>query len=386
MYNDENILVTSLVPAEAELVSTLLREEFNNVFISKAEDQFVADLEACKPKVIILAFDSLENAELYYLKMYRQSSLIHNLPHRTLILCNKNDVKRSYALCKNGCFDDYILFWPVGYDTSRLLMSVHHALQTLESSDNEQMLNKLADITRRVAELDTQLETSLAKGVTQTLAVKDTLQQAEININAVIDGFSKKLTDGSLSDALEVKDASKMQNEIKRLHADGIQNHLRNVGTSVDKVSEWMHSTLKKDLAPQLEASRELKQTVKQMRPVILIVDDDSFHRKLMGSLLSGRNFELIFAEGGEIALKMLYKKRPDLILLDVSMPSMNGIEVVRRLKANKAFATIPVIMITANREKSVVIDSLDAGASDFVIKPLKPTALFNKITKHLPK
>jgi len=222
--------------------------------------------------------------------------------------------------------------------------------------------------------------------LTQTLAVKDTLQQAEININAVIDGFSKKLTDGSLSDALEVKDASKMQNEIKRLHTDGIQNHLRNVGTSVDKVSEWMHNTLKKDLAPQLEASRELKQTVKQMRPVILIVDDDSFHRKLMGSLLSGRNFELIFAEGGEIALKMLYKKRPDLILLDVSMPSMNGIEVVRRLKANNAFATIPVIMITANREKSVVIDSLDAGASDFVIKPLKLTALFNKITKHLPK
>jgi len=177
-----------------------------------------------------------------------------------------------------------------------------------------------------------------------------------------------------------------MQNEIKRLHTDGIQNHLRNVGTSVDKVSEWMHNTLKKDLAPQLEASRELKQTVKQMRPVILIVDDDSFHRKLMGSLLSGRNFELIFAEGGEIALKMLYKKRPDLILLDVSMPSMNGIEVVRRLKANNAFATIPVIMITANREKSVVIDSLDAGASDFVIKPLKLTALFNKITKHLPK
>lgn len=385
MYNDETILVSSRTVAEAELVSRLLREEFNNVFISTHKDHFVTDLEACKPKVIVLAFDSLEHAELYCLKLYRQSTLIHVLPHRTLILCNKNDVKRCYELCKKGYFDDYVLFWPVGYDAPRLLMSVYHLLQTLESNANEQILDKMTALTHHITELDTQLEKSLVKGVKQTSLVKDSLQQAETDICAAQEGFSKKLIDGSLSDTLEVKDAAKMQNALKHLHTDGIQHHLNRISTSVETVSEWMDSTLKQDLAPQLEAVRELKQAARQVRLVILIVDDDSFQRKLIGSLLSTRNYELMYAEGGEVALKMLRRKRADMILMDLSMLGMDGIEVTQRLKANKAFMAIPVIMITGTREKAVDIDCLRAGASDFVIKPLKPITLLNKITEHLP-
>lgn len=385
MYNNEPILVTSRVLAEAELVQKLLSEEFSNVSISTNKDQFVADLEACRPKVIVLAFENLEHAELYYLKLYRLSTIIHTLTHRTLILCNKNEIKRCYVLCKKGYFDDYVLFWPLGYDAPRLLMSVHHALQALENNDNEQILAKMTALTHRVAELDSQLENSLTKGAQQTLSVKDSLQQAETGINSALDRFSKKLIDGSLSDTLEVKDANKMQKAINHLHTEGIQNHLKQVSASVEPVTEWVN-TLKQDIAPQLEAVWELKKTAKLVQPVILIVDDDSFQRKLIGGLLSARNFKLMYAEGGEVALRILRKKRADMILLDFSMAGMDGIEVIRRLKTNEVFAAIPVIMITGNSEKSVVIDCLKAGAVDFVVKPLQPKTLLKKITDHLPK
>ena len=106
-------------------------------------------------------------------------------------------------------------------------------------------------------------------------------------------------------------------------------------------------------------------------RSIILIVDDTPVGRQTLESLLISENYELIFAESGESALAQTTRYKPDLILLDVMMPGMDGFEVCRRLRADAELADIPVLLVTALDDRQSKLRGIEAGADDFITKPL---------------
>ncbi|NER07013.1 MAG: response regulator, partial [Okeania sp. SIO3C4] len=104
--------------------------------------------------------------------------------------------------------------------------------------------------------------------------------------------------------------------------------------------------------------------------PIILIVDDTESARETLGDLLSIEEYTLLFAESGNKGLKLAEQYLPDLILLDVMMPGMDGFEVCRRIRSNELLSTIPVILITALDDKDSTIEGIKSGADDFISKP----------------
>jgi two-component system cell cycle response regulator len=103
----------------------------------------------------------------------------------------------------------------------------------------------------------------------------------------------------------------------------------------------------------------------------ILVVDDHEDNIELLRARLEARGYEVFGASDGQSALDQVEHVRPDLILLDVMMPRMDGMEVVRRLKANKNLPFIPVIMQTALDSTENKVEGLDAGADDYITKPI---------------
>jgi signal transduction histidine kinase len=112
----------------------------------------------------------------------------------------------------------------------------------------------------------------------------------------------------------------------------------------------------------------------------ILIVDDDAIVRKSLGALLKKQDSLLFFAENGPEALSMATELLPDVILLDVMMPGMNGFEVCRRLRANPTLAEVPIVMITALEDHQSRLLGLDAGADDFLGKPINHIELLTRV------
>lgn len=112
----------------------------------------------------------------------------------------------------------------------------------------------------------------------------------------------------------------------------------------------------------------------------ILVVDDILANRRLLQAKLEARYFEVIMAEDGPSALKMAAEHSPDVILLDVMMPGMDGYEVCRRLKANPDTAFIPVVMVTALSQQENRLEGLKAGADDFMTKPFDDFGLITRI------
>jgi two-component system cell cycle response regulator len=112
----------------------------------------------------------------------------------------------------------------------------------------------------------------------------------------------------------------------------------------------------------------------------ILVVDDVDVNVRLLEAKLSSEYFTVLTASSGEAALHAVRTEHPDIVLLDVMMPEMDGFEVCRRLKADARTADIPVIMVTALSEVSDRVHGLECGADDFLTKPVNDVALFARV------
>ena len=110
--------------------------------------------------------------------------------------------------------------------------------------------------------------------------------------------------------------------------------------------------------------------------PTVLVVDDERLIRTMLVDILEAQGFTCRTASNGEEALTACAEAQPDLILTDIMMPVMDGIEACRRLKANPAWAAIPVIALTTRSDPGSVLRMLDAGSLMYLTKPIAPERL----------
>ena len=116
----------------------------------------------------------------------------------------------------------------------------------------------------------------------------------------------------------------------------------------------------------------------------ILVVDDDPYVRSLVENLLICENYNVLLASNGEEAIEIVYKKPVDLILLDIMMPGINGFEVCKRLKSQRKYNLIPVIMLTALKGDTNILHGIRTGADEYIIKPFDNDELCERIKLHL--
>ena len=119
-------------------------------------------------------------------------------------------------------------------------------------------------------------------------------------------------------------------------------------------------------------------------RKKVLIVDDEEFVRQLIQIKLKFCGIDTVEAANGVEAIEKAISEKPDMILLDIMMPKMNGFEACQRLKANKETAHIPIVMLTARGDPSAKERGENAGALDYLTKPFSPQKLAERIIEIL--
>ncbi|MDR1655026.1 MAG: response regulator [Treponema sp.] len=115
----------------------------------------------------------------------------------------------------------------------------------------------------------------------------------------------------------------------------------------------------------------------------ILVVDDNLSSLKQIGAQL-GESYDVSLAKSGALALQICGREKPDLILLDIEMPGMDGFETMKRLRLNRYLGSIPVIFLTGNHDTETEVRGLQSGARDFITKPVEKSILVHRIELHL--
>jgi serine phosphatase RsbU (regulator of sigma subunit) len=118
--------------------------------------------------------------------------------------------------------------------------------------------------------------------------------------------------------------------------------------------------------------------------PLILIVDDNPANVEILQMRLAANNYDIITAADGEAGLAMARDKQPDLILLDIMMPKLDGLEVCRRLKGDPSLPFMPIIMVTAKADSKDVVAGLEAGGDEYLTKPVDHAALVARVKSML--
>ena len=121
------------------------------------------------------------------------------------------------------------------------------------------------------------------------------------------------------------------------------------------------------------------------MKKTILVIEDNEDNRRIMRDLLTSGGYEVIEAVTGEGGVTAAEAYRPDLILMDVQLPGMNGYEATRRIKANHSLQKVPIIMVTSYALSGDDVKAFEAGCDDYVSKPFSPRKLLAKIREYLP-
>ena len=117
----------------------------------------------------------------------------------------------------------------------------------------------------------------------------------------------------------------------------------------------------------------------------ILVVEDQLDSRRIIRDMLASTDYEIIEAEDGEQALAAIAKQRPDLILMDIQLPIMDGYTATRRIKADPALNAIPIIVVTSYALSGDEEKARAAGCDAYVAKPYSPRALLAKIREYVP-
>ena len=319
--NAAKVLVASDNADDARQILRQLSFDFSRVELSTDADCYVEDFGRYAPNVLVLAFDSLEKAQRYYLGLYRLGGAVLQLPHRTVILCGRDEVQAAFELCKEAYFDDYVLYWPHSHDGPRLAMSLWIACREMDTQRADvPQTAELRAHARHVGEL-------------------------ERVIDREIDAAGRRVPDGAGGAAV-----------------DAWARHLKGV------------------IEPALAGTRLLTEQIRRIRPVVLVVEDDEFASTLVARALDPQVWETMFAADGAAALTHLRRHKPDVILMDLHLPGLDGVALTQRLKASPHLAGIPIVMMTGDACKEALRSSIQAGAADFVVKPFTRESLTSKL------
>jgi CheY-like chemotaxis protein len=309
------VLVASDNADDATGIVEQLKRDFAQIRTSTDPDKAVDDFEACQPGVLVLGFNTIDKAKAYALALYRDSRMVLDHAHRTVLLCDKDEIRLAFDLCRQGSFDDYVPYWPHAHDGLRLSMCIWNVARQNMAAPDEGPNH--VDLIAHVRQL----------GAMRSV-VRELIDESEARAN--------------------------------------------------------LGQSLRDRLLPHLDALGGLAEKVRKIQPIVMIVDDDEFSRTLAERTLDGKGYELVFAPDGMTALAMLQRERPDLILMDVNLPDIDGVALTQRLKALPGLAEIPVVMVTGEARRETLESSISAGAAGFIVKPFVREALIAKLDRFL--
>jgi CheY-like chemotaxis protein len=309
------ILVIGDEQGNGKLLLNLLGAQFADVWLSFDASTHAADVAKIQPAVLVLAFNALDDAVDFLQSAHDLEPALRERPHATIVLCDKRDVQKAFELCRARVFDDYVLFWPVTHDGSRLPMAVVQALRNVELQG--------ATVAERPAVVQSRQRVSLQDAMDKVL-----LAESEATASAM-----RKLLASSGKHLVPVDDATG---------------------------------------PPSLRYEPY----------TVLFVEDDPEQHTLLRLILEGTEMTPVFAPTATRAMQMLTTLSPGIILVDVNLPDGSGVDLIRSIRAEAAFSSTPIITVTGNRTRAVVLAAMAAGAVDFVAKPYGKDTLLAKLRR----
>ncbi len=368
MDKRETLLLVVDSEADGHDICDLLTVLTVNVVVALNENDAVIAFETHKPKLILFARNTVQDNERLYLDLYRNSEHLTVVTHHSLLLCKLTESKLAYELCKRRIFSDYVVDKP-RYDLFRLRLCVEHLLTRFNCSEQIKRQESVHSIVeKQVNALTSSLQNMRVEG--QSISRDSATRLA--SLSRCINQESEKIVAKSDADELnaiqQVFDTQKLQ----RL-ANNTENTINSNLKRLNSLLELVHS----DHVPAME---EFLATIKPDPATIVVIDDNQAFADTLKDILAEHGYRVWLSTNARRGVDIVVQQCPDLILMDINMPELNGIDATRIIKSNINLKNIPIIFLSGKRDQEVVEHVKSLGVNGFISKPTKATIILKKV------
>ena len=372
--DNQRVLLVADNKADAQDISDILEVIGIEIIIALDNESTVQSFDKHQPQLLICAREHIRDNENLYLDLYCNSEHIHTSYHQTIVLCKLADSKKAYDLCRRGIFTDYVVDKP-RHDIFRLRLSIEIMLDNFARNQEQHKLGREFRGAGNEAK-------SLANSVNN---IRVERQQLSDNSAVKMQSLNEQVlreTQSVLSSLYTGIEGS----ALKRSFADKIQGILNSVGNEMTQEINILNKALDDVSANYIDTLDQLIDAVKDIPATILIIDDNEAFAETIGEILSEDGYRTLCSNDAKQGINLAIKQLPDLILLDISMPGMDGLQATLILKNNPHIKDIPIIILSAKNDRDVVMKLKAAGAKGFISKPTKAQVILDKIAKTLYK
>ena len=317
-------------------------------------------------KILLLCFDELSSGIEAYAEIFNGNSTARISSHRAIVICTEQQASLASRFCLEGKIDDYFIYYPL-IDQARFRLILERSLSELKSEDEyHNCTSYLTALKQQSKILDN--------------FVNECFKDNQSLIDFSIASFSKsiELFDNRLNGFItEAKvlgndiDINHFTNQISSMHKEFLNEPIATLRTTLSNTSSaWSDEKFKSysRLSRKIHVPPSLLKSLASRK--ILIVDDDELFRDIMVAMLEAEDYIVFTASGGEQALETMNLSIPDVVLLDIDMPGMSGIELLKIIRAKEEWDEIPVLMLTGVVDESTLSESIRIGANGFFAKP----------------
>lgn len=354
----EPVLLIGNNRGDLDVLQQIFRPMCSNFAVERDDGKFFDAWRRQCPKVLLLCFEPMNDASAAYLSLLRKSESSRLGQHQALLMCNAEDAREACRLALDAVVDDFAVFKPLQFPELLALK----LQQAVARADRVAGFKRLAAMLRESSE---SMVASMA--LWQSLLAKSDASLEGVERQSEM--FLRQLS--SLPDA-PTEDYGKALSALKR-DANRLANNAQDaVAGMVSELRAELDNTFD-PMAARLAANARAAITV-------AIVDDEEPVRRVLASITEEAGFSVVTCDSGQSLLALGSRQVPDVVLMDINLPDLNGVDLTGQLKSSPSFKDVPFIMCSGLAYEEVVKKSKAAGAAGFVVKPFAPKALVTKI------
>jgi CheY-like chemotaxis protein len=373
--NEDDILGAASIIAEQV-------EEYRTIPVENDIGELV---KKYRPSVIIFALSSVQKSIELYTQIITDQNI--DYPHHSILLCKNRESGAAFRCCIKGLFDNYFVYQPL-YEKFRLKMIIHNGLQISQSTSqyigfqDEQLenigeelallidegqeckhslLDSIADCKKSLKNANEEAEKAsvsavLIQKINET-HIEPLLAELEINIKTGLDKMINQL----LINQVGVKELEARVEEMNKVSVPDQQSILEALSNTASALSN-----------PPKDAQK------------ILVVEDNQLYRDMLVNILVKEEYNVDESADGLNALKKIKNTQYDLVLMDLFMPNLDGINATKQIKSITGGKKLPVIALTGNKNKDLIKTWAEQGLKGYILKPSTKKEILEAVGKIL--
>ena len=391
-------------------------EEYRTIKLNDDTTQYLIQI---KPPVILFGLSSVEKCVEYYKCLVDEHQMRHL--HYSIILCNNKESALAFRCCMKNFFDNYFVFQPL-YEKLRLLMVVQNGLTITKSNsnlknENDELFEEIGEHLSDLIEEGSRCKKSLLDKIEQKREELAQLNTVKNTVNNTTDENNKNqiddMNDSATSSLMSAITEEHLTPLLAHLESDikmGLDNIIAQLlakkvnfetlppAKDIKRKGLITHvpSIKKRTKTPDPEPTDdELPPIVKKEElavdsPIenssynVLIVEDNNLYREMIAAVLKKEKYQIDEAQDGLFALQKIKDKNYDLILMDLFMPNLDGLNATKKIRQLSGGRDIPVIALTGNKNKDIVKKWAHYGLKGYIMKPSTKTEILSVVKKTL--